>query len=120
MLFALYVLTMCVAVLQRLYERIKSIPGSVEITVNARSCTKIPFIVPKGKELVWKMQVKDYDLGFAVRLRQQGEGGAVETDLLPMEKISVSFILPLLLSSNYLLFLLLLTKTRHHLDCRHH
>lgn len=35
------------------------------------------------------VQVRDYDLGFAVRLRLQGEGGAVESDLLPMEKISV-------------------------------
>lgn len=80
---------MCV-MMQRLYEKIKSLPGSVEISINARSCTSIPFIVPKGKELVWRIQVKDYDLGFAVRLRQQGEGGAVETDLLPLEKISVS------------------------------
>jgi hypothetical protein len=42
------------------------------------------------------MKVKDFDIGFSVCLREkvyvlQGEGGAVENELLPYFTLSVSF-----------------------------
>eukprot|EP01041_Mallomonas_annulata_P000355 gene355-646_t len=61
-------------------------PGTVEIDVPPRSMCRAPFLVPKGSALIWQVRVRTLDLGFAVRLRRQGLGGAVEDDIVPMKR----------------------------------
>lgn len=61
--------------------------STVEIDVPARSTCRAPFLVPKGSAIIWTVRVRLLDLGFAVRLRRQGLGGAVEDDIVPMQRI---------------------------------
>mmetsp|Transcript_23074 Transcript_23074/g.39026 ORF Transcript_23074/g.39026 Transcript_23074/m.39026 type:complete len:338 (-) Transcript_23074:526-1539(-) len=39
------------------YRSLLSCPTAVEITIPARSCSKIPFVVPEGKEISWRFLV---------------------------------------------------------------
>jgi len=61
-------------------------PSTVEIDIAARSVCRAPFLIPKGNAVIWAVRIKLLDLGFAVRLRRQGLGGAVEDDIVPMKR----------------------------------
>eukprot|EP01041_Mallomonas_annulata_P000356 gene356-649_t len=61
-------------------------PGTVKIDVPPRSMCRAPFLVTKRSALIWQVRVRILDLGFAVRLRRQGLGGAVEDDIVPMKR----------------------------------
>jgi hypothetical protein len=52
--------------------------GVVEAVVSAGSVTQIPFFVPKGRAILWRVMVKYLDIQFGVKLRVQEMGGAVE------------------------------------------
>jgi hypothetical protein len=54
---------------------------SREVQVPANHFTKIPFIVPKGKAMMWRVLVRQYDIGFAVKTQVQEDGGAVENEI---------------------------------------
>jgi hypothetical protein len=73
-------------------------PDSVELTIPARSSTKVPFILKKGFSFLCSLQVKDYDLGVALRERKMTDGGGIEVDLLPSTRLSVGFVLSSLLT----------------------
>ena len=77
--------------LSQQYDELLLSPGSVELTVTAGITARVPFHVAKNHWVSWSVRVKDYDVGFAVRLRRQGEeGGAVEEDIIPTKTIHVS------------------------------
>lgn len=61
--------------------------------VQAGTANKIPFLVPKNNAIAWKVMVKSFDIGFAVKLRIQELGGAVEQDLEPPARIEATNIL---------------------------
>ena len=54
-----------------------------------RSECRAPFVVPKGSAAIWQVRVKNFDLGFGVRLRRQGLGGAVEDNIVTMRRYKV-------------------------------
>ena len=47
-------------------------------------------MVPAGKAVLWQVRVKNFDLGFGVRLRRQGLGGAVEDTIEELRRYKVS------------------------------
>jgi hypothetical protein len=69
------------------YQMFAKEGSSVEININAGCVTSIPFFVPKGKAIVWKILMKNLDLNFGVKLRVQEVGGAVEHDMEEAKKI---------------------------------
>ncbi|CAN0506111.1 unnamed protein product, partial [Phaeothamnion confervicola] len=46
----------------------------------------LPYTVAAGASVCWEFRIKDRDIGFALRVREQGEGGAYERDLIPMRR----------------------------------
>lgn len=60
--------------------------GGNELVVPARDELTTQFVVPKGSILQWQFRVEKYDIGFAVRLRMQGDGGASECDVFPSQR----------------------------------
>jgi len=69
-------------------EQWKSIKvqGAEELAVPARTEHTCCYIVSKGSTLRWTFRVKDYDIGFGVRMRVQEWGGSREEEVLAVEK----------------------------------
>ena len=65
----------------KLYDSFNKKEKTIEITVNAGTFAQIPFFVPKGRAIVWKILVKTLDIGLSFKLRVQELGGAIEHDL---------------------------------------
>ena len=65
----------------KLYDSFNKEEKTIEITVNAGTFAQIPFFVPKGRAIVWKILVKTLDIGLSFKLRVQELGGAIEHDL---------------------------------------
>jgi hypothetical protein len=63
---------------------------AIEITIAPRSATKVPFILKKGHSFLCRVQVKDYDLGVALRERKMTDAGCIEVDLHPLTRYAVS------------------------------
>jgi hypothetical protein len=72
---------------EKKYNNFKESDSSVEIQLPAGTNSKIPFFVPKGKAVAWRVMVKALDIAFAVKLRVQGDGGSTEQELEPSRKI---------------------------------
>jgi len=70
------------------YQMFAKEGSSVEININAGCITSIPFFVPKGKAIVWKVLMKGLEINFGVKLRVQEVGGAVEHDMEDAKKIT--------------------------------
>ena len=66
---------------KKLYDSFNKEEKTIEITVNAGTFAQIPFFVPKGRAIVWKILVKTLDIGLSFKLRVQELGGAIEHDL---------------------------------------
>jgi hypothetical protein len=62
--------------------------GGQELQVPARQELTSSFFVKAGSVLTWKFRVQSLDIGFAVRLRVQGDGGSTEVDVFAMQKYS--------------------------------
>lgn len=60
---------------------LKKEKGAVELVVPAGNSISVIFIVGKGNSISWRLRVQKHDLCFAVRVREQGESGAVEIDV---------------------------------------
>jgi len=60
--------------------------GGEELNVPARQEFTSSFYVKAGSLLTWKFRVQNLDIGFAIRLRVQGDGGATEVDVFAMQK----------------------------------
>jgi len=60
-------------------------PGA-ELTVPARQALTSSFFVKAGSVLSWRFRVASHDVGFALRLRVQGDGGATEVDVFAMQR----------------------------------
>jgi hypothetical protein len=60
---------------------LKKEKGAVEIVIPAGKSISVVFIVGKGNSISWRLRVQKHDLCFAVRVREQGESGAVEIDV---------------------------------------
>jgi len=56
------------------------------MAVPARTTHTSTFFVKMGELLSWRFRVASHDIGFALRLRVQGDGGATEVDVFGMEK----------------------------------
>lgn len=67
------------------FKNIK-VQGAEELSVPARTEHTCAYIVPKGSTLRWTFRVKDYDIGFGVRMRVQQWGGAKEEEILSTER----------------------------------
>jgi hypothetical protein len=72
----------------KLYDTFVKQSGTIEITVNANAVTQIPFFVPKGRAIVWKVLVKALDVAFSMKLRVQEMGGAVEHELEAEQRVA--------------------------------
>lgn len=68
------------------YQALRSQQGAIEIEIPARSICRVPFLVAKGHSIIWQIMVRNFDIGFAVVLRRQGLGGAVEDELVAMKR----------------------------------
>jgi hypothetical protein len=64
-----------------MYKKFASEEDSREIQVPANTSTKVPFVIPKGKAMVWRILIENYDIGFSVKVRVQELGGAVENEI---------------------------------------
>lgn len=53
----------------------------------------MPFFIPTGKAVCWRVLVKAFDINFSVKLRVQEMGGAVEQDLEPTVRLACGEIL---------------------------
>lgn len=62
------------------------VQGAEEISVPARTEHTSAFHVARGCTLRWTFRVKDYDVGFGVRVRVQEWGGSKEEEVLPVER----------------------------------
>lgn len=62
------------------------VQGAEELSVPARTEHTCAYHVSKGSTLRWTFRVKDYDIGFAVRMRVQVWGGSQEEEVLAMER----------------------------------
>ncbi|CAD7977146.1 unnamed protein product [Amoebophrya sp. A25] len=62
------------------------IRGAEDIVVSARSEFTTAYLVEKGTLMRWSFRVKDFDIGFGVRVRVMKDGGSVEEDVLPVER----------------------------------
>ncbi|CAD7931989.1 unnamed protein product [Amoebophrya sp. A120] len=62
------------------------IRGAEELSVSARSEYTTAYLVEKGTLMRWSFRVKDFDIGFGVRVRVMQDGGSVEEDVLPVER----------------------------------
>lgn len=49
--------------------------------MSAGTSAKIPFFIPRGSAVCWRVLVKAFDVSFAVKLRVQELGGSVEQEL---------------------------------------
>jgi hypothetical protein len=72
----------------QLYDGFSKSEGTIEVTVSANSLTQIPFFVPKGRAIVWKVLLKALDVSFSLKLRVQEMGGAVEHDLEHEQRVA--------------------------------
>lgn len=57
-----------------------------ELVVPARTEATSSFVVPAGAVLQWRFRVAAQDLGFALRVRMQGDGGATEVDVFGVQR----------------------------------
>ena len=57
-----------------------------ELVVPARTAATSSFVVPAGALLQWRFRVAAQDLGFALRVRMQGDGGATEVDVFSVQR----------------------------------
>jgi hypothetical protein len=78
---------------EKMYTEFKETDSSTEIQVPAGSTSKIPFFVPKGKAVAWRIMVKTLDVSFAVKLRVQGDGGSTEQELEEARKIQMGSVI---------------------------
>jgi len=62
------------------------VQGAEEISVPARTEHTSAFHVARGSTLRWTFRVKDYDIGFGVRVRVQQWGGSKEEEVLAVER----------------------------------
>jgi len=62
------------------------VQGAEEISVPARTEHTSAFHVARGCTLRWTFRVKDYDVGFGVRVRVQEWGGSKEEEVLAVER----------------------------------
>lgn len=62
------------------------VQGAEEISVPPRTEHTSSFHVSRGSTLRWTFRVKDYDIGFGVRMRVQEWGGSKEEEVLAVEK----------------------------------
>jgi len=62
------------------------VQGAEEISVPARTEHTSAFHVGRGCTLRWTFRVKDYDVGFGVRVRVQEWGGSKEEEVLAVER----------------------------------
>jgi predicted dehydrogenase len=67
---------------------LKSGSGGEELHVPARQELTTSHFVKSGSVLTWKFRVQDHDIGFAVRLRVQGDGGSTEVDVFANQRYS--------------------------------
>ena len=74
--------------------------------VSAGSVTQIPFFVPKGKAILWRVMVKYLDIQFGVKLRVQEMGGSVE-----VSSVCTYVLSDLYTSISYNLFLIVESHT---------
>jgi len=77
--------TLNLAAREEEWKNIK-INGAEETTVPARAEHTSVYLVTRGSTLRWTFRVKDYDLGFGVRVRVQEFGGAREDVVLDVER----------------------------------
>lgn len=73
------------AALEEQWKNIK-VQGAEELSVPARTEHTCAYHVSKGSTLRWTFRVKDYDIGFSVRMRVQEWGGSREEEVLAMER----------------------------------
>lgn len=66
------------------------IRGAEEIQVAARKEYTTNYFVEKGTMVQWSFRVKEYDIGFGVRIRVMQDGGSVEEDILGVEKFDAT------------------------------
>ena len=57
-----------------------------ELVVQARASVTSTFLVPAGALLQWRFRVASHDVGFSLRLRVQGDGGATEVDVFSLQR----------------------------------
>mmetsp|Transcript_127134 Transcript_127134/g.354007 ORF Transcript_127134/g.354007 Transcript_127134/m.354007 type:complete len:372 (-) Transcript_127134:213-1328(-) len=62
------------------------VQGAEELAVPARTEHTSAYHVAKGSTLRWTFRVKDYDIGFGVRMRVQEWGGSREEEVLAVER----------------------------------
>ena len=63
------------------YKKLVRFNGAIELQVDAGAVIKVPYFVPKGRCIMWKIKVKSMQLGFGLNVRTQEIGGAVETEV---------------------------------------
>ncbi len=59
-------------------EFLPQIRGAEELSVSARSEYTTAYLVEKGTLMRWSFRVKDFDIGFGVRVRVMQDGGSVD------------------------------------------
>jgi len=77
--------TLDIAAKEEMWKNIR-VQGAEELVVPARTEHKTAYHVAKGSTLRWTFRVKDYDIGFGVRMRVQEWGGSREDEVLPVER----------------------------------
>jgi hypothetical protein len=67
-------------------SRSSSSGSGQELVVPAGTTATSSFAVPAGALLQWRFRVAGHDVGFALRLRVQGDGGSSEVDVFGMQR----------------------------------
>lgn len=62
--------------------------GATPAEIKAGGTLQLPFRIAANDTLCWEFEVKHLDIDFSVKMRTQGDGGAVETDKVAKSRVA--------------------------------
>ncbi|GMI07209.1 hypothetical protein TrLO_g11053 [Triparma laevis f. longispina] len=68
------------------YDEFKAKPGVEEFELSRGEEKSVTYVVKPGQTLFYEFAVQNYDVGFSLSLRTQGDGGSSESDIISFER----------------------------------
>jgi hypothetical protein len=62
--------------------------GATQAEIKAGGTLQLPFRIATNDTICWEYEVRAHDIDFSVKLRTQGDGGAVEVDKVPKVRVA--------------------------------